>query len=142
MKAAKSLMRSLMPKNKGGRPTLMTENTIQKLEQAFSVGATDLEACFFANISKSTLYNYQESHPEFVERKEGLKNQLSLIAKNTLGRSIKNGNETDAKWYLERKNKDEFSTKTQSDNRFIDGEGNDRDLSVKVDYAPSKHNDT
>jgi hypothetical protein len=131
-----------MPKNKGGRPTLMTENTIQKLEQAFSVGATDLEACFFANISKSTLYNYQESHPEFVERKEGLKNQLSLIAKNTLGRSIKNGNETDAKWYLERKNKDEFSTKTQSDNRFIDGEGNDRDLSVKVDYAPSKHNDT
>lgn len=30
----------------------------------------------------------------------------------------------------------------RTDNRFIDGEGNDRDLSVKVDYAPSKHNDT
>jgi hypothetical protein len=106
-----------MAKGKGsgaGRPTIMDENTVNKLEDAFSNGATDLQACFYAGISKQTLYNYQDKFPEFVDRKEALKNHLQLVAKNVLAKSIKGGNELDAKWLLERKEKNTYSTKVES----------------------------
>ena len=70
-----------MKKSKVGAKTKMTPVTIQKLEAAFLVGATDLEACCHANISKSTLYNYCNDNPKFLERKETLKNQPTLKAK-------------------------------------------------------------
>ena len=94
-------------KSNAGRPTVVTEEAIRKLEAAFANGASDLEACFYAGISKTPFYKYQDAHPEFKERKEALKGQLGLIAKNVLADSIKNGkNVNDAKWYLERKDKD------------------------------------
>ena len=98
-------------KSNAGRPTVMTAETVSKLEQAFSNGATDVQACFYAGISKQTLYDYQKKHPEFIDRKEALKSNLRLIAKNTLAKSIRDGDTNDAKWYLERKEKNEFSTK-------------------------------
>lgn len=104
-----------MKKNKGGRPTVMTLEVIGKLEAAFASGATDLEACFFAGISKDALYDYQLKHPEFTERKEALKSQLNLIAKNVVADSIKNGkNVNDAKWYLEKRD-DDFKPKSKVD---------------------------
>ena len=72
----------------GGRPTIMTQKTIQKLEEAFLWGCTDLEACCHADISKSTLYNYCESNPKFVERKETLKNQPVMKAKRILNNAL------------------------------------------------------
>lgn len=110
-----------MAKNKGGRPTVMDEDTIQKLEHAFSIGATDVQACFYAGISKATLYNYQEKHPEFVDRKEALKANLAYIAKGVLAQSLQEGKVDDAKWYLERKEKDEFSTKVTNTNQHEGG---------------------
>jgi hypothetical protein len=101
-------------KNKGGRPTKMDELTVKKLEEAFTNGATDVQACFYAGITKQTLYNYQNKNPEFIDRKEGLKAQLGLIAKNVLAKSIRtDNNSNDAKWYLERKEKAEFSTREE-----------------------------
>ena len=92
-----------------GRPTKMDEITLQKIEGAFSNGATDEEACFVANISTSTLYNYQEKYPEFVERKEGLKNMIKYQAKSNIAEAIRRNNKTeDSKWYVERKIKKEF----------------------------------
>lgn len=70
-----------MKKSKTGRPTVMTENVIRLLETAFLVGATDLEACVHANISKTALYEYCQKNEEFAERKETLKNQPTLKAK-------------------------------------------------------------
>jgi len=97
-----------------GRPPIVDEIVLQKLEQAFSNDLTDLEACLYAGIGKSTLYNYQNANPEFLERKEILKNALSLKAKNVLANSINAGNEADAKWWLERRRKEQFSTRSES----------------------------
>ena len=71
-----------------GRPTIVTKEAIQLLEAAFLVGATDLEACVHANISKSTLYNYCTANPEFMERKETLKNQPTLKAKLIVDKAL------------------------------------------------------
>lgn len=112
-----------MSENKVGRPTVMTEETIQKLEYAFMRGLTDLEACLYADISKSTLYNYCEENPEFMDRKEELKQHPTAKARLNVTEAIENGNEELSKWWLERKAKAEFSTK-QEISADIDSEVN------------------
>lgn len=89
-----------------GRPTIMTPETISKLEEIFSLGGSDEEACFFAGIGKSTLYNYQKECPEFVERKEALKETPILKARRTVIKSLEEPNH--AFRFLERKKRGEF----------------------------------
>lgn len=91
----------------------MTPDVVKKLEEAFLLGCTDLEACLYADISKQTLYNYQESHPEFVDRKEQLKENPILLARTSVINSMQKDGDLALK-YLERKRKDEFSTKSES----------------------------
>lgn len=120
-----------MAKGKGngaGRPSVITQEVIRKLEQAFCNDMTDLEACLFAGISKTAFYKYQDAHPEFKERKELLKNALGLKAKSVLAESINSGNQADAKWWLERRRKDEFSTR--SENTGIDGKAQEFNLNI------------
>ena len=94
------------------RPTKMTQEIIAKLEQAYAMDCTDVEACLYADISHQTLYDYQKKCPEFVERKQALKNRPFLIARNTLIQGIKSDPDLALK-YMERKKKDEFSLRTE-----------------------------
>lgn len=103
-------------KNKEGRPTVMTKTVLLKLEQAFAIGATDREACIYADIGESTFYEYCKENKDFAERKEAIKRKPILKAKNIIADSLKKENVDTAKWYLERKAKDEFSQKIESDN--------------------------
>ena len=96
---------------RAGRPTVMTEETLNKLTLAFSKGLSDREACLFANISQQTLYNYCNANPAFLELKEHLKEKPQMQAKLNVVDGIERGDIELSKWYLERKNKGEFSTK-------------------------------
>lgn len=100
-------------KSNAGRPTVMTNEVIRKLEEAFEMGCTDIEACLHAGISKSSLYDYQVQYPEFTDRKEALKENPALKARITLYRGL--DKDENAKWYLERKKSDEFGTKQHVD---------------------------
>lgn len=95
-----------------GRPTVMTPEIVNKLEEAFLLGCTDLEACLFADISKQTLYNYQEKNPEFVDRKEMLKETPVFKARKSVVDSVSTDPDLALK-FLERKKKDEFSLKSE-----------------------------
>ena len=101
-----------MTTDKGGRPTVVTAATVQLLEGAYSVGATDAQACLVAGISTSTLYNYQEANPGFVERKNALKGLVGYQAKVNLAAQIAKKNLPASQWYLERREKADFSTRT------------------------------
>ena len=104
-------------KSNAGRPTIMDEATIHKLEEAFALGCTDLEACYFADISKSCLYNYQNSHPEFVERKEKLKERPVLLARKAVVNAILSGEMPGNKIafdYLTKRKRDEFADRVES----------------------------
>lgn len=82
----------------------MTPETLNKLEEVFALGGSDKEACFYAGISHQTLYNYQENNPEFVERKEALKETPILKARRTVVKSLE---EPNSAWrMLERKDPD------------------------------------
>lgn len=97
--------------NTVGRPTIMTQEIIDKLEYVFSLGGTDKEACLYAGISHQTLYSYQDKYPEFVERKEALKENPVLKARETVVKAL--DDPKDAQWFLERKRKSEFSVKQE-----------------------------
>ena len=103
-------MASKKSDNPVGRPTVVTPESIQLLNDAFKLGCTDLEACFSAGISKSTLYNYQNENPEFLEQKELFKENPIFVARTTVVEAIKTDPELALK-YLERKRKAEFSTR-------------------------------
>ena len=105
-------MSKQLPKNLGGRPTKMTPETIKKLEEAFAIGASDKEACFYADISHETLYTYQDKTPGFLERKEALKQRPVLLARQSVVKAIESDPAT-ARWFLERKSRNEFATKTE-----------------------------
>lgn len=99
--------------NKVGRPTVMTDEVVRKLEYAFIHGLTDVEACVYADISRSTLHSYCEANPEFKDRKEELKNHPTAKARLNVTEAIENGDSDMSKWWLERKAKAEFSIKQE-----------------------------
>lgn len=97
-----------------GRPTVMTIETISKLEQAFLQGLSDTEACLYADIGTATLYLYCQDNPDFSERKELLKEKVKMRAKLNVSDAIEKGDRTLSQWYLERRDK-AFSSKQEID---------------------------
>ena len=124
-----------MAKDKGGRPTVMTEEALQLLDEAFRYGCTDLEACLMAGVGKSTLYTYQNENPEFLERKELLKQNPVMLARRTVVEGLEEDPDLAMK-FLERKCKKEFSTRSES--QSLDKDGNPADASLKVEFVGVK----
>ena len=99
--------------NPVGRPTVIDEITLLKLEEAYANHATDEQACFIANIGQSTLYKYQEDHPEFIERKRALKAMIGYQAKANIRRKIESGDLPTSQWWSERREKEDFSQRNE-----------------------------
>lgn len=102
-----------MAENKGGRPTIMTDAVVSKLEYGFMKGLNVTECCHYADISRNCFYEYLEKHPEFKDRIEELKSNPSTRAKINVVEAIESGDTELSKWWLERRNKEEFSTKQE-----------------------------
>ncbi len=100
------------PRAPMGRPTVMTPEVLRKLEDAFMHAFSDREACIYAGISTSTLYDYCLDHPDFSERKEALKMHPNLAAKRELVVGIK-GSTEQARWWATHKMGDEFAPKSK-----------------------------
>jgi len=92
-----------------GRPTVMTPAVLDKLRQAFLFGATNEEACAFADIGYRTLYDYLDRNPEFSQEIEKWQLNPILKAKVTVVREL--DDPKNAQWYLERRAK-EFKPKS------------------------------
>lgn len=97
---------------KVGRPSRMTPEVLDKLRQAYLIGATNAEACGYAEIGERTLYEYLEKNPEFAQRIEQWKNEPILKAKTTVVKNL--SDVKNSQWYLERKAKD-FKPKAEVD---------------------------
>ena len=98
-----------------GRPRIVDTDTLLKLKHAFVHGATDEEACIEAEISPRTLYKYQEENPEFLAVKSLWKQDTSYRAKINVSEKIRSGDVPQSNWWLERKNRQEFSTKVEQE---------------------------
>ena len=106
-----------LPKKMGmprGRPSKIDERTLEKLEDAFSQGFTNEEACLSAGISYKTLWRYEQENPEFRERKNLLKSNVTIRAKKSLMKHLPDRPELALK-ILERMQPDEYSDKSKQD---------------------------
>lgn len=107
-----------------GRPTKMTPELIEKLEYVYCKGFTDQQAADFAGIHIDTIYNYCKNNPEFSEKKEALKKMPNLKAKMNIVEALDSSDPIlklqNSRFWVERKMKDEFSTRTETTGK--DGE--------------------
>ena len=119
-------------KKKTGRPLFdgkEESEVVRKLEEAFALGCTNLEACLYADISKSTFYEYLKKNPDFQDRADILRERPILQARNSVIQHMKRDGNLALK-FLERKAKAEFSTKIE-----VDAEVNGQLTINLVDYT-------
>lgn len=93
-------------KHPGGRPTVMTPEVLAKLEMAWSIGCSTMEAVAFAGISYDAVNDYIKKYPEYSETIEKLKQKPFLKARQTVIQNL--GDVNTSKWYLEKKLRNEF----------------------------------
>ena len=103
-------------KSLAGRKTKLTREVVKKLEEAFAIDATVEEACFYADISRETFYQWIKHNKALADRFEALRNRPVLTARTTVNNAIKTDPDM-AMRYLERKKKGEFSPRIETDNR-------------------------
>ncbi len=110
---------------KAGRPPKITSAVLEKLDNAFSLGHSDEEACLIVQIDPKTLYNYCKKNPNYSSRKELLKNTPKIVARRNIVKKLNDGDLETSRWYMERKAKEEFSNRqevkdvTEDDNEAV-----------------------
>jgi len=102
---------------KNGRPTVFTSEVISKIEEIAALDGRVKEIAHFAGVGQSNLYAYIADNPAFKERLESLKQAPVLKARRTVINSLENV--SSAQWYLERKARNEYGSKPESDNTVI-----------------------
>lgn len=111
-----------------GRPSVITQEVVTKLEHAFVYDATVEEACIDAGISRNTYYEFLKRYPDFQDRIDQLRHATSFVLRKCLIIAAERNADLALK-YLERKRPMEFSTRSQihhtgevSDRHSIDPE--------------------
>lgn len=95
------------------RPTVKTKEILLKIEEAAALGCDIEEIAFYANVHRSTMYRWIDEDPKLKDRVEQLQSNPILKARRTLVSTL--DDPENAKWYLERKKKKEFSARTETD---------------------------
>lgn len=99
-------------KSHAGRPFKIDDSVLNLLKQAFALDASIEEACYYANISHQTFYNFKKNNAELFEELERLRERPVLVARRTVVKEVEKNPELALK-YLERKRKKEFSLRTE-----------------------------
>ena len=100
--------------NPNGRPTIMTPDTVKKLKEGFAQGFSVANACIWADISRQTYFDYCKLHPEFSDQCKTLQQKPLIKSILVINKALNEGDVSTAKWYAERKAKDEFSLKVEN----------------------------
>lgn len=98
-----------------GRPTIMTDSTLAKLKEGFAQGFSVRNACIWADISQDTYFDYCKKHPSFSDQCKTLQQKPLIKSILVINKALNEGDVSTAKWYAERKAKDEFSLKTETE---------------------------
>lgn len=94
----------------------LTTAVINRLHEGFLYGLTITQACIYAGICRDTYYDWMKKRPDLAKRMELAQLNPFLMAKKTIMDNMRSPDV--AKWWLERKSPDEFSTKQEVDHTF------------------------
>ncbi len=91
-----------VPRRKGGKPLAVTPRVLRLLDEAFSMGCSDKEACLRAGIAPSTLYEYCKRDTGYAEYKEALKSNPLLKSRYVVNQALDKGDIITAHKVLDR----------------------------------------
>lgn len=77
------------PKPEPQKPDTLSEDCLRRLEDAFSLGCSDAEACCFAGVTLQVFQEHLKSDPTFKDRREILKQRPQLLARQTVFKALK-----------------------------------------------------
>lgn len=101
--------------------TTFDDEIVDKILEAARIGCPHIEIALYAGVSRAVLYRFYDQNPDFKDKVEALRHDTSLQARINVRKSIiENRDIVDSKWYLERKNCDEFSISQHVDVTGID----------------------
>lgn len=96
---------------KAGRPTVLTEEVIRKIEEVAALDGTVEEMALYAGVHRDTIYARLESDKDFSDRIRELRERPVLKARGTIVKNLTNP--LTAQWYLSRKKKKEFAERIE-----------------------------
>ena len=109
--------------NTTGRPTVLDNKTVKKLQTAFEIGANVVEACSYAKITRQTFYNNLNTSPAFFDKMQEAFYSPKLKALKVVMSAINKGDLKTAQWFLEKKySKDFKETYTFESNQAFEKE--------------------
>jgi hypothetical protein len=95
--------------NKPGRPKVTDKSgVVSILVACFHDGMTVREACWQSGISHEAYYSRVRSDEQFADTMAKAQSQVTVNAKRIVAQAIAKGDMAAAKWWLERKARDEF----------------------------------
>lgn len=103
---------------RGLKPIEVSDSAWIAVIESWENGLSDREASFRASregnvrVKESDIKLWMKEDPDIADLKEHLQAQLISSAKLLISDAIKDGDVRTAKWYLERKASNEFSTKS------------------------------
>lgn len=85
------------------KQTKLTPTLVTKLKEAFAIGATVQQACYYAEISERTYYRWCEANPVLSQEFNDMRAKLPLAAKANIAGAIQNAKDIGlSKWLVER----------------------------------------
>jgi len=98
-----------------GRPYTkeQREQIIGSLKPYLTLGYDLKNACIFANVIYSTVWEWVNKDPMLLIQIQAWQNSVNAKARQNIAKAIEKGSELESKWWLERREK-EFSTKQSS----------------------------
>lgn len=125
----------IQTKNPGGRPTVLTPETITKLEAILKIGGTIQQACGYAEIGESTYHANINTNESFKRKMDSAKYFADIAAKNIVVDKIINDKDlATAKWWLEKR---EYATSIKAGVSVDDGE---REIKLILDIPSIERN--
>lgn len=96
-----------------GRPTSRTPEVVGVLVASFQNGLNITQACLQAGITDETYRNWCKEDPNFLADMDKARTFLSSKARQNLAKKINEGDEKTSQWWLERKDRREFATRSE-----------------------------
>lgn len=91
-----------------------TPEVVELLEDAFRDGASITEACTQAGIDRQTYYNWLKEIEDFSAKMQDAQDWVNEIARAVVAQRITKRKDVEtAKWWLERRVKQKFSTRNE-----------------------------
>jgi len=103
--------------------TKLTPEVVKKLKEAFAIDCNITEACFYAEITPKTYYNWIKKNPELLQEFEHMRETLPLKSKHNIANSIQKGDVGLSERYLSKRQPEVYGDRLKIEHSGSIGDG-------------------